>query len=86
MQRIERELEVRGIDVRDVPGWPYEYLDPEDELSRAKELAQTRRVSGPRAYEKLVRYLCTRGFTTSVASRAARQVLEERDSQDLVDF
>lgn len=86
MQRIERELKVRGIDVRDVPGWPYEYLDPEDELSRAKELAQTRRVSGPRAYEKLVRYLCTRGFTTSVASRAARQVLEERDSQDLVDF
>lgn len=86
MQRIERELKMRGIDAREVPGWPYEYLDPEDELRRATELARTRRVSGPRAYEKLVRYLCARGFATSVASRAAGKVLADRGEQDLVDF
>lgn len=86
MQRIERELKARGIDIGEVPGWPYEYLDPEDELRRAMELASTRCVSGPRAYVKLVRYLCTRGFSTSVASRAAGQVLASRDDQVLVDF
>ena len=86
MQRIERELKARGIDVREVPGWPYDYLDPEDELRRAVELARTRRVSGPRAYVKLVRYLCSRGFTTSVAGRAAGEVLADQDDRDLVDF
>ena len=86
MQRIARELRQRGVSVEDVPGWPYEYLDPEDEITRALDVARTRRVSGQRAYEKLVRYLCNRGFATGVASRAARQVLDEHDEADLVDF
>lgn len=77
MSRISRELLQRGIDVEQVEGWPYEYLDPEDELERAVALAQTRSVSGTRAFEKLVRYLCARGYRTGVAVQAARRVLEQ---------
>ena len=87
MARIERELSRKGIDVAQVRGWPYDYLDPEDELTRAVDIASTRRVSGATAYQKLVRFLCGRGFSTSVASRAARQVLDTRnDEAIIVDF
>lgn len=78
MTRIERELKRRGIDTEDVSGWPYEYLDPEDELGRAVEIASHRRVSGKNQYEKLVRHLVSRGFTPGVSYRAARQVLDEQ--------
>ena len=86
MARIARELSQRGIDVSQVEGWPYEYLDPDDEPARAYELACRRSVSGPHAYEKLVRYLMGRGFTSSAAHRAARRVIDERSDADLVDF
>lgn len=86
MMRIERELARRGIDATGVAGWPDKFLDPQDELSRAVELASTRRVSGPRAYERLVRHLCSKGYATGVAMRAARLVLAEREEDTLVDF
>ena len=86
MTRIARELKRYGIDIKDVPGWPYDYLDPEDEVERAVEAARRKRVMGPRAYEKLVRHLCSRGYATGVATRAARHVLDEREEIDLVDF
>jgi len=86
MARIARELSQRGIDVAQVQGWPYEYLDPDDEAERAYQLAVTRHVGGPRAYEKLVRYLMGRGFSTGVAHRAARRIVDEQDGADLVDF
>jgi regulatory protein len=82
MARIARELSRRGIEADTLPGWPYEYLDPEDELSRAEDLARTRRVYGPRAYEKLVRHLCGKGFSMSVATKAASQVLGEREAYE----
>ncbi len=81
MARIERELSNRGIDASQVEGWPYEYLDPDDEVSRAVDLAMTRRVSGARPYEKLVRFLCGRGFALGVAMRAARQVLGDVEGE-----
>ena len=84
--RIGQELKRRGVDINDVPGWPYEYLDPEDEVERAVEVARRKRVSGARAYEKLVRHLCSRGYTTGVAARAARRLMDEDDETDLVDF
>ncbi len=86
MMRIARELSSRGIDVSQVDGWPYEYLDPDDETQRAYEVASSRRVSGTRAYEKLVRYLMGRGFSSGVAHRAAHRIIEEQDDGDLVDF
>ncbi len=84
--RIKRELAQRGIQVDEVPGWPYEFLDPEDEVERAVCLASKRSISGPRAFEKLVRYLYSRGYTTGVAVRAAQNVIDCQNEADLVDF
>lgn len=86
MGRIERELRQRGIDVEGLGSWPYDYLDPDNELDRAVSLARTRRPGGRRPFEKLARFLCTRGFSASVARRAASIVVEEREGNDLVDF
>lgn len=77
--RIASELSRRGINVDDIVGWPYEFFDPEEELERAVSLAVRHRVSGARPYEKLVRYLCSRGFTLDVAKRAAQAALAEGD-------
>lgn len=77
--RIRRELAQRGIDVEELPGWPYEYFDPEDEATRAYELAHRHLRPGKNAYQRLVRYLCGRGFSLGVAMRASSRVLEEED-------
>ncbi len=78
ISRIERELSNRGIKVEDISGWPYDFLDPEEEFDRAVEVASRRRVREPHAYEKLVRFLSGRGFAGSVAHGAARTVLAQR--------
>lgn len=75
MERIERELCRRGVDVSQYSGWPYEYLDPEDELSRATDIAAHKRVREPNAFAKLVRFLMGRGFGYAVSVDAARKVL-----------
>lgn len=85
MARIERELAAKGVEASSLKGWPYDYLDPEDELMRATELAR-RRVGGRSTYEKLVRHLCGKGFTLGVATKAARRVLDEYEADNLVDF
>ncbi|MBQ6524717.1 MAG: regulatory protein RecX [Atopobiaceae bacterium] len=77
MTRIVKELARRGIEASELAGWPYDYLDPEDEYTRAIELAQSKHVYGNNAYQKLVRYLCGRGFSLGVATRAAKQVLSD---------
>ncbi len=82
MARIERELARRGVEVSQLAGWPYEYLDPEDELSRACEVARRKGVHGAHPYERLVRHLCSRGFAMGVSRRAARVVMDE-SAQDV---
>ncbi len=86
MARIERELSRRGIDVQEVAGWPYEYLDPEDEFLRALEVAGRKSVRGDRAHQKLVRFLCSRGFSLGVAIRAAHEALSSQEPDELVGF
>ena len=77
--RIRRELSRRGIDVEEVRGWPYDYFDPEDEHTRATELARRHLRPGKNAYQRLVRYLCGRGFSLGVATQAASRVLAEEE-------
>ena len=86
MERISRELTRYGIETKDLPGWPYEYLDPEDEVERALNVAQRKRIEGSRAYEKLVRHLCGKGYSTGVATRAARMALDQERLGNLVDI
>lgn len=80
--RIESELRRRGIEPESLAGWPYEYLGEDDVDERAYALARTRRVAPQRGYEKLVRFLCGKGYEIGVACRAARRVIDEQDIDD----
>lgn len=74
-ERIVRELEKRGVDVNDLEGWPYEFIDPEAEYERAVTVAR-KKCSGSRTptYQQLVRFLIGRGFSYDVARGAANMV------------
>lgn len=73
-RRIELELGRRGIQVDELPGWPYDYLNPEDEDARAFDLASRRSFRGRDPYAQCVRFLMGRGFSGSVAVAVARRV------------
>lgn len=75
IERIVRELARRGIDVNQLEGWPYEYLDPDEERSRALEIASRKNVREPNAYAKLVRFLMRRGFSYGVSTSVSRELL-----------
>jgi regulatory protein len=76
-RKIEVELSRRGIEASDVPGWPYEYFDPDDEFERALGIASARRFSGKDPYAKVVRFLAGRGFPLSVARDVASRLAED---------
>mgnify|MGYP002761769668 FL=1 len=76
--KIERELARRGVDATQLEGWPSGYLE-EDESETAFALASRRRLSGKNDFQKLVRFLCGRGFPMSVAMDAAKRVLAEAE-------
>lgn len=76
--KIEHELRRHGIELQQVHGWPESFLEEESEDDRAYQVASTRRLSNKNGFEKLVRYLTSRGFTMSCAMRVARRVVDER--------
>ncbi|MDI9589620.1 MAG: regulatory protein RecX [Acidobacteriota bacterium] len=86
MPRIERGLAQGGIDTSQLDGWPYDYLDPDEELARATRLAMAKRMGGSRPFERLVRHLCSRGFALGVAMQAARQAMDAQHEGCVVDF
>lgn len=77
--RLERELRQRGVELRDVPGWPDEYLEDDSVEDRARELIATKRVPEKNAYEKLVRFLASRGYPLGVAKSVVSDKLKESD-------
>lgn len=76
--KIERELAHRGVDATQLEGWPSGYLE-EDESETAFALASRRRLSGKNDFQKLVCFLCGRGFPMGVAMDAAKRVLAEAE-------
>ena len=80
--RIARELELRGIDLADVEGWPHDYFTRESELDRALEMARRKHLTGKNDYERIVRFLYGRGFSGNIANTVARTVIDERQAQD----
>lgn len=76
--KIERELARRGVDATQLEGWPSGYLE-EDESETAFALASRRRLSGKNDFQKLVRFLCGRGFPMGVAMDAAKRALAEAE-------
>lgn len=75
-ERIVRELGRHGIDVNDLAGWPYDYIDPDAEFGRAISAAR-KKCSGSRTltYHQVARFLVGRGFSCDVACAAAREVV-----------
>ena len=69
--RIERELSRRGIEASDVPGWPELYLSEESEEEDCLRARwPRRRITGEKNdYEKIVRFLSSRGYPLGLATR-----------------
>ena len=74
--KIERELSRRGVDASDIPGWPDEFLSPDEERERARALASRRRLTGKNDYQKIVRFLCSRGYSLGLSTSVAREVAD----------
>ncbi len=73
--KIERELSRRGIRAEEVQGWPEEFFSDDDERERAHELASRRRLTGKNDFQKIVRFLCGKGYSMNIAIDAAKSVL-----------
>lgn len=82
-RKIELELRKRGIKPSDIPGYPERFFSPEDDAERARHVLARRSVPSERPFEKLVRHLMGKGFSYDVASRAARERIEEESSEML---
>ena len=80
LARIERELRQRGIEPDALAGWPEQYQET-PELERALALASRRRLTGKDPYAKLVRFLCGRGFSASVAHEVAQRLAHDAEEQ-----
>lgn len=74
-ERIERELSRHGVSPELIAGWPDDFISTEEERERALSLALRRRLTGKNDYEKIVRFLCGKGYTISVATDVAHEVL-----------
>lgn len=79
-KKISYELARRGVDVKEVPGWPQEFFEDESEFELAYKAASKKRITGKNDYQKIVRFLGSRGFSFGIASSVARQILNEFDN------
>ena len=69
---IERELNSHNIELDSVPGWPEEFTAEEDELDRALSYLDKHPTTARNIRDGAYRKLVQRGFSSSVASSAAR--------------
>lgn len=74
--RVERELARHGVSTDDVEGWPEEFFPEGEERERALALASRRRLTGKNDVQRIMRFLCGRGFSVGLASSVAREVVE----------
>lgn len=81
-KKIAFELSKKGIDIAEVEGWPDAFLEDESEEDRALRLASKRRLTGKNDYQKIVRYLSSKGFSFCASAAAARQILNENLTSD----
>lgn len=80
--KIEQELRRRGIEASSIAGWPDAYFSQDAEEERALQIARSRRISDKNGYQKLVRYLCGRGYSLGLACHVAKQVMDERGGSE----
>ena len=80
--KIKNEISKKGIDVEKLSGWPDSYFADVDEFEAAYSLAQRKHLTGKNDYEKLVRFLATKGYSFSIASSVAKKILEDNSSSE----
>lgn len=78
-RKIELELKRRGIVVEDMPGYPEEFFDADDDVQRALEVIERVSIPTVKPYEKLIHKLLNKGFSYSVAKEAVRMRLSDTD-------
>lgn len=81
-RKIELELKRRHIVIEDIPGYPERYFSEDDDLARAEKLLERRRVPEERAFEKLVRFLLSKGFSYRVAADAVKAKIDAQRALD----
>ena len=69
---IERELSSHGIELNSVTGWPEDFATEQDELERALSYLDRHPTTARNKRDGAYRKLMQRGFSSSVASSAAR--------------
>ena len=70
---IRRELAAHGIDLDDVPGWPYEFVESDDaQLERALTYLERHPTRSKNKREGAYRKLVQNGYSADIASNAAR--------------
>ena len=71
--KIARGLGERGVDPACIEGYPETFFGADDELGRAQEALAGKRIPPTKPVEKLARFLIGRGFSPSLALRAAKE-------------
>lgn len=79
--KIEQELKRKGVDPREVPGYPEEFFSVDDDSERIQGLLAKKPVPESRPYEKLVRFLMGKGYSYAAASEAVREHLDAVDAR-----
>lgn len=74
-RKIELELVRKGVSLDEIPGYPDAFFSDDDDLNRARALLARKTVPRERAYEKLTRFLVSRGFSYGIATDAVRDLL-----------
>lgn len=75
-ERIQRELEARGIQPQSIPGWPDEFFSDEADYERAYAIASRKHLTGKNDFQKLMRLLASKGYPASFAYRVVHDVLD----------
>ncbi len=71
-------LRGKGIDIKDLEDWPDDMFSHEGEFERACSNLQSRkRFSEKNRFQKVMRFVCGRGFDTGVAYEVTRRVCDE---------
>ena len=71
--KIAKELEAQGIFAKDLLGWPEDFFE-QSEKERAYAIASQKSFSEKNRYEKIVRFLVTKGYSYDIANSVARKL------------
>ncbi len=71
--RIEKSLEDKGVEYLEIDGYPDEFFSDDSEIKRAIKCISSHRTSSKNIRDAHYRYLLSKGYSSSVASRALRE-------------